>query len=158
MGFIANGDIARIARIYSFKSVYDKEFAKVELDFEDYEQNIDAIVMLDTLELDAPSLGYDEYKEFFNKVMDDYQDIKSAYQRIKKVKKNDFFNALQIKFAYAVTCHKAQGGQWHTIFIDQTYFTPQRVNADYFRWLYTALTRATDRVYLVNFDSAFLAV
>ncbi len=155
IGFLANGDIARIARIYSFNSLYDKEFAKVELDFEDYEQNIDAIVMLDTLELDAASLAYDDYKEFFNKVMDDYQNIKSSYQRIQKVKKNEYFNALQIKFAYAVTCHKAQGGQWHTVFIDQTYFTPQRVNAEYFRWLYTALTRATNRVFLVNFDSEF---
>ncbi len=87
--------------------------------------------------------------------MDDYQNVKSSYQRLKKVKKNEFFNALQIKFAYAVTCHKAQGGQWHTVFIDQTYFTPQRVNAEYYRWLYTAMTRATDRVFLVNFDSEF---
>ncbi len=155
IGFLANGDIARISRIYSFTEIYDRQFARVELDLEDYNDSLDALVMLDTLELEAPSLDYEQYKEFFNRVMEDYADIPSSYQRIRKVKKNEFFNALQIKFAYAVTCHKAQGGQWHTVFIDQTYFTTERVDTDYFRWLYTALTRATNQVFLVNFTEDF---
>ncbi len=153
--FLANGDIARVSRIYSFRKLYDRSFARVELELEDYEDSIDAIVMLDTLELDAPSLSYEEYKEFFNRVMEDYSDIKSSYQRLIKTKRNEYFNALQIKFAYAVTCHKAQGGQWNTVFIDQTYFSPDRVDTEYFRWLYTALTRATAEVYLVNFADEF---
>ncbi len=155
-GFIANGDIGRISAIYSFHDIYDLHFARVGLDLQDYGAQIDALVLLDTLMMDTPAMPYDDYKELFNKVMEDYGHLPSSYQRILKVKKNEFFNALQIKFAYAVTCHKAQGGQWHTVFIDQTYFTPQNADREYLRWLYTAITRATNQVYLVNFHQSFL--
>ncbi len=155
--FIANGDIARISAIYSYKELYGKEFAKVTLDFDDYKVSLDTLIMLDILELEAPAMPYEEHKEFFNTVMEDYQDIENPRKRFVMVKKNEFFNALQVKFAYAVTCHKAQGGQWHTVFIDQTYFNNSMIDTDYFRWLYTAVTRATSRVYLVNFADDFFA-
>ncbi len=154
-GFIANGDIGRISAIYSYHDLYDLHFARVSIDLQDYGTAVDALVMLDTLNMDTPSMPYDDYKSLFNKIIEDYSNIPSSYQRILKVKKNKFFNALQIKFAYAVTCHKAQGGQWHTVFIDQTYFNPQNTDHQYLRWLYTAITRATHQVYLVNFHDSF---
>ncbi len=154
-GFIANGDIGRITAIYSFHELYDLHFARVGIDLQDYGTQIDALVLLDTLMMDTPAMPYDNYKELFNKVMEDYGHLPTSYQRILKVKKNEFFNALQIKFAYAVTCHKSQGGQWHTIFVDQTYFNPQTTDRQYLRWLYTAITRATTQVYLVNFHESF---
>ncbi len=154
-GFIANGDIGRIISIQSFHELYDLRFARVGIDLQDYGTQMDALVMLDTLAMDTPSMPYEQYKELFNKVMEDYGQLPSSYQCILKTKKNEFFNALQIKFAYAVTCHKAQGGQWDTVFVDQTYFNPQNSDHQYLRWLYTAITRATKQVYLVNFHESF---
>ncbi len=153
--FIANGDIGRITAIYSRHEIYGYNFARVGINLQDYGAEIEALVMLDTLLIDAPAMPYEQYKELFNTIMQDYQNIPSSYQRVLKTKKNEFFNALQIKFAYAVTCHKAQGGQWHTVFVDQTYFNPQQTDREYLRWLYTAITRATHRVYLVNFHDSF---
>ncbi|RLD57143.1 MAG: ATP-dependent endonuclease, partial [Bacteroidetes bacterium] len=100
-------------------------------------------------------LPYKDYQRLFEEVMKDYEDIPSKRKRIEKVKNNPYFNALQIKFAYALTCHKTQGGQWESVFIDQGYLTEERVNTEFFRWLYTAFTRATKKLYLINFHERF---
>ena len=114
-----------------------------------------AWILLDTLLAEGPSLSRDAMREFFFKVNDDYKHVKGKKHRTDAVREDPFFNALQVKYAYAVTCHKAQGGQWKHVFVDQGYITEERLNLDYYRWLYTALTRATDKVYLVNFREEF---
>ena len=111
--------------------------------------------MLDVLHLDSPSLPAEKSKELFNNILADYMNIKSKRKQFDAVKKDPYFNALQIKFSYAVTCHKAQGGQWERVFIDQGMFNRQEVTIDYLRWFYTALTRATEKLYLVNFSDEF---
>lgn len=153
--FIANGDIVHISNIKSFEKMYDYAYANAEIFLPDYDAFIDAKIMLDVLDLEAPSLSYDSYKEYFEKVSESYEDEKNRQKRFEKILNDEYLNALQIKFAYAVTCHKAQGGQWHSVFIDQSYINQDMLNIDFFRWLYTALTRATDKVYLVNFKDDF---
>ena len=111
--------------------------------------------MLDVLHLDTPALPAEKNREFFNSIMEDYLDIRTRRKQYEAVRKDPYFNALQIKFAYAVTCHKAQGGQWERVFIDQGMFNRQEITVDYLRWLYTALTRATEKLYLVNFSESF---
>ncbi len=151
--FIANGDIAEIVNIQRYQSLYDYRFADVSLRFKDYNDlEIDAKIMLDTLSIDTASLPNKENREFFYKVREDYSDQTTKKKQFQAVREDKFFNALQVKFAYAVTCHKAQGGQWHTVFIDHGFLTDEMINTDYLRWLYTAFTRATNKVYLVNFD------
>jgi len=154
-GFIANGDIAEVRKIRKYEERYGFRFADMLLKFPDYDLEIEAKVMLDVLHLDTPALPADRNKELFQSVLSDYLDIKIRRKQFEAVKKNLYFNALQIKFAYAVTCHKAQGGQWERVFIDQGMFNRNEVTIDYLRWFYTALTRSTDRVYLVNFAEDF---
>ncbi len=153
--FIANGDIAEVKRIRKYEERYGFRFADMTLWFPDYNFEIDSKVMIDVLHIDSPSLPADKNSELFHSVLEDYQDIKTRRKQYDAVKSDKYFNALQIKFAYAVTCHKAQGGQWERVFIDQGMFNRNEITIDYLRWFYTALTRSTDRVYLVNFSDDF---
>jgi exodeoxyribonuclease-5 len=150
-GFIANGDIAEVRRIKKYEERYGFHFADMVLKFADYNLEIESKVMMDVLHLDTPALPTEKNKELFQNVLSDYVHIKSRRKQYDAVKKDPYFNALQIKFAYAVTCHKAQGGQWERVFIDQGMFNRNEITIDYLRWFYTALTRSTDKVYLVNF-------
>ena len=156
-GFIANGDIAEVRRIRKYEERYGFRFADMLLWFADYKLEIEAKVMLDILHLDTPALPPDKSKELFQNVMADYVNLKTRRKQYEAVRENQYFNALQIKFAYAVTCHKAQGGQWERVFIDQGMFNRNEITIDYLRWFYTALTRSTDRVYLVNFSNDFFS-
>ena len=155
-GFIANGDIAEVKRIRKYEERYGFRFADMVLKFPDYNLEIESKVMMDVLHLDTPALPSEKNKELFQNVLADYIHIKTRRKQYDAVKKDPYFNALQIKFAYAVTCHKAQGGQWERVFIDQGMFNRNEITIDYLRWFYTALTRSTDRVYLVNFAEDFL--
>jgi exodeoxyribonuclease-5 len=154
-GFIANGDIAEVKRISSYEERYGFHFADMVLYFADYKLEIESKVMMDVLHLDSPALPPEKNKELFHNVLADYVHIKTRRKQYDAVKKDPYFNALQIKFAYAVTCHKAQGGQWERVFIDQGMFNRNEISIDYLRWFYTALTRSTDKVYLVNFAEDF---
>jgi exodeoxyribonuclease-5 len=153
--FIANGDIAEVKKIRRYEERYGFRFADMVLKFPDYDLEIESKVMMDVLHLDTPALPSDKSKELFQNILADYVSIKTRRKQFESVKKNPYFNALQIKFAYAVTCHKAQGGQWERVFIDQGMFNRNEITIDYLRWFYTALTRSTDRVYLVNFAEEF---
>lgn len=154
--FIANGDIAEIVRISSYKERYGYRFADLTLKFHDYNNiEIDAKVILDTLTSEKASLSYEQNKELYAKIEEDFEEIKNKSTRYKKIKKHPFFNALQIKFAYAITCHKAQGGQWKKVFIDQGWITEEMVNKEFLRWLYTAFTRSSNELNLVNFKKEF---
>ena len=149
--FIANGDIAVVQRVRHIHELYGFRFAEVTMTFPDYDDyELTAITMLDTLTTEAPALTRERQEQLYNKVMEDYRDIPNKSERLKKLKDDKYYNALQIKFAYAATCHKAQGGQWAHIYIDQGYMTDDMLSSDYFHWLYTALTRATEKVFLVN--------
>lgn len=154
-GFIANGDIAEVKRIRKYEERYGFRFADMVLRFGDYNLEIESKVMMDVLHLDTPALPSEKNKELFQSVLADYQYIKTRKMQFEAVKNDPFFNALQIKFAYAVTCHKAQGGQWERVFIDQGMFNRNEITIDYLKWFYTALTRSTDKVYLVNFAEDF---
>lgn len=153
--FIANGDIAEITRVGKYRELYGFRFAEVDLRILDYNLEISTYILLDTLTSEAPALTNDENLRLFNAVMEDYADIKNKRDRIKKVKENPYFNALQVKFSYAITCHKAQGGQWKNVFIDHGWLTEEMVNTEFKRWLYTAFTRPTEQLYLVNFSDNF---
>lgn len=149
--FIANGDIAMIRRVRRQRELYGFRFEDATLSFPDYDDlEMEVTLLLDTLHSEAPSLKRDESERLFSNVMEDYADIPSRKEKMKKLRENEHFNALQIKYAYAVTCHKAQGGQWKNIFIDQGFVPEDGRDVEYYRWLYTALTRATQTVYLVN--------
>ena len=154
--FLANGDMAVVRRIRREREMYGFRFADVTLDFPDYDDfELEATVLLDTLTSEAPSLTKKDADRLFNAVMEDYADITVKAERYKEMRRNPYFNALQIKSAYAVTCHKAQGGQWHTVFLDRGWIPPETIGTpEYYRWLYTAFTRATHRVYLVNWPAA----
>jgi len=154
--FIANGDIAEIMRIHKYQDLYGFRFADVTLRFPDYQNmQVACKIMLDTLNIEAAALGQEEGKALYQAILEDFPDIKSKRKQYEKVREHPFFNALQVKFAYAVTCHKAQGGQWETVFIDQGYITDHMLNVEYLRWLYTAFTRATKKLYLINFASRY---
>lgn len=155
-GFIANGDICEILQIYSTKLLYGFHFAEVKVRMVDYpNQNpFDTVVLLDTLHLETPSLSYEDSNKLYQEVLSDYVDQKSKYKQMLSVKNNRYFNALQIKFSYAVTCHKSQGGQWDTVFIEQPYL-PDGQSIPYLRWLYTAITRAQQKVYLIGFGDTY---
>lgn len=156
MEFIANGDIARLTRIRRYEELYGFRFAEARLEFPDYDDvEIEGKILLDTLMSDAPSLSREEGSRLFYAIGEDYPEIKNKAKRNKLVMESPYYNALQIKFAYAVTCHKAQGGQWSAVFIDRMLFGDEPMNRDLMRWLYTALTRATDRLYFVNFEDRF---
>ncbi|MCK6650415.1 MAG: AAA family ATPase [Bacteroidia bacterium] len=156
-GFIANGDIIQISRVGKIQEMYGFRFADVRIKLIDYpdEPEIDVRLLLDTIMTEAPALSQAENKKLFDSVLLDYNDIADRRMRLKKVKEDPFFNALQVKFAYAVTCHKAQGGQWDCVFVEQGYLTDEMLNVEYLRWLYTALTRAKKKLYLVNFNKEF---
>ncbi len=155
-GFIANGDIVKVLEIFAIKELYGFRFAEVKVQMVDYPKMapFETVVILDTLESNTPSLTYDDSNRLYQEVMKDYEDETSKYKKFLKVKNNKFFNALQIKFSYAMTCHKSQGGQWHTVFIEQPYL-PNGIDKDYLRWLYTAVTRASDKLYLIGFKDDF---
>ena len=156
MSFIANGDIACLKRIRRFEDLYGFHYANAVLEFADYDNTeIECKILLDTISSESPSLTYEQSQQLFAEVEKDYLDIKSKIKRFKEIRENEYFNALQIKFSYAVTCHKAQGGQWKAVFIDRFLFGDEPMTRDMLRWLYTAITRATERVYLVNFDERF---
>lgn len=151
-GFIANGDICEILRINRVVDLYGFRFAEVNLRMIDYpkQRPIDTVVLLDTLHSETPSLSYEDSNRLYQEVAKDYTHEKSKYKQLLGIKKNKYFNALQIKFSYAVTCHKSQGGQWNTVFVEKPYL-PEGPDIAYLRWLYTALTRAKDKVYLIGF-------
>lgn len=155
IGFIANGDIAEVRKIRRYEDRYGFRFADMELYFRDYDLELESKVILDVLNLDSPALPSDRSRDLFNNILLDYVHLKSRRKQYEAVRNDKYFNALQIKFAYAVTCHKAQGGQWDRVFIDQGMFNRNEITIDYLRWLYTALTRSTDKVYLVNFSDEF---
>lgn len=149
--FIANGDRCMVRRVSHFMDLYGFHFADATLlfpDFDNYE--LDTKLILDTLTSEAPSLSRGQNEQLFNAVMEDYQDISSKLDRMKALRKDKYFNALQVKFAYAVTCHKAQGGQWRHVYLDQGYMTDDMLTPDYIHWLYTAFTRAKEKLFLVN--------
>ncbi|MBQ7156779.1 MAG: AAA family ATPase [Bacteroidaceae bacterium] len=151
--FIANGDTALVRRVRNEREFYGFRFADCELVFPDYDDfEMEITVLLDTLNAEAPALTQEQQNKLFNGVYDDYFDLKTKPEKLKAMKNDPYFNALQIKYAYAVTCHKAQGGQWTNVFIDQGYMTEDMLGPDYFRWLYTAITRATKRVFFVNWN------
>ncbi len=149
--FLANGDIAMVERVRNVRELYGFRFADCTLCMPDYSDlEFDATVLLDTLHAEAPALPRDRQEQLYQAVLEDYQDLPNKRERLKKLREDSYFNALQVKYAYAVTCHKAQGGQWSHVFIDQGYMTEEMLDRDYVRWLYTALTRATATVYFVN--------
>ena len=156
MNFIANGDIARLKRIRRFEEFYGFRFVDAVVEFPDYEDTeIECKLLLDTLTSESPSLTREESSRLFYEVEKDYTEIRSKLKRFREIRENPHFNALQIKFSYAVTCHKAQGGQWRAVFVDRCLFGDEPMTRDLLRWLYTALTRATEKLYLVNFDKSF---
>jgi len=154
--FIANGDIAEIVAINGYEELYGFRFANVSLHFLDYgDIELDCKIFLETLSLETASFGSDQNRKLFDAVSEDYIDVRNKRQRWKKIKENPYFNALQVKYAYALTCHKAQGGQWKAVFIDHGYLTEDMLDTEYYRWLYTAFTRPTEKLFLVNFDKGF---
>ena len=155
-GFIANGDIIEVQRIKNIVELYGFTFATVTVKMVDYPNQpaFETVLLLDTLTSESPSLTYDESNQLYNEVMKDFEDEKHQYRKFLKVKNSPHFNALQVKFSYAMTCHKSQGGQWHTVFIEQPYL-PNGIDIDYIRWLYTAVTRAKEKLYLIGFKDDF---
>lgn len=156
-GFIANGDIVEVLNILRTEELYGFRFADVNIRMVDYpgEPHLEVKILLDTIMAEQPSLSSDKSKLIYENIMMDYQDIPDKKKRLKKLKENPYYQALQVKFAYAVTCHKAQGGQWKSVFVEQGYLTDEMIDKNYQRWLYTALTRATEKLYLVNFHEKF---
>lgn len=156
MSFIANGDIALLKRIRRFEDFYGFHFADAVLSFGDYgDTEIECKILLDTLSSESPSLTREQSRQLFDEVEKDYMDTASRLKRFRQIRENQHYNALQVKFAYAVTCHKAQGGQWRAVFVDRCLFGDEPMTRDMLRWLYTAVTRATEKLYLVNFDERF---
>ena len=155
-GFIANGDIIQVLEILRFKDLYGFKFAEVMVQMVDYPRMkpFETVLLLDTLTSETPSLPYEESNKLYQQVQLDYASEKSKYKKFLAVKSNKYFNALQVKFSYAITCHKSQGGQWNTVFVEQPYL-PNGIDKDYLRWLYTAITRAKDRLYLIGFKNDF---
>ena len=155
-GFIANGDICEVLKIFSIKELYGFKFAEVELRMIDYPdmQPFETVLLLDTLTSESPSLTYEESNKLYQTIKEDYAHEKSKFKQFLAIKNNKYFNALQVKFSYSMTCHKSQGGQWKTVFIEQPYL-PDGVSKEYFRWLYTAMTRAQEKLYLISFKDDF---
>lgn len=156
-GFIANGDIIEIVQLKGYHELYGFEFAEVEVQLIDYpeEPSFDTLLLLDTLTSESPSLSYEENNMLFQEVMKDYYDLSTKKARIQAVKNNKYFNALQVKFANALTCHKTQGGQWDVVFLEQPWIPEDKMDEDTARWFYTAITRATQKLYLVNFKDLY---
>ena len=158
IAFIANGDRAVVRRVRHVHELYGFRFAEVTMTFPDYDDyELTATVLLDTLTSEAPALTREQQEQLYNKVMEDYADISQKAERLKRVREDKYYNALQVKFAYAATCHKAQGGQWSHVYVDQGYMTDDMLTPDYLHWLYTAFTRATEQLYLVNWPKTQIA-
>lgn len=155
-GFIANGDIIEVLEIFSIQEIYGFRFAEVKVRMVDYPKMrpFETVLLLDTIDAETPSLPYEESNRLYQEVMKDYENETSKYKKFLKVKSNKHFNALQVKFSYAITCHKSQGGQWNTVFVEQPYL-PNGIDKDYLRWLYTAVTRAKEKLYLIGFKDDF---
>ncbi len=155
-GFIANGDIIEILEIFKIEELYGFRFAEVKIRMVDYPkmQPFETVLLLDTIEAETPSLSYDDANRLYQEVMKDFENETSKYKKFLKVKGSKHFNALQVKFSYAITCHKSQGGQWNTVFVEQPYL-PNGIDVDYLRWLYTAITRAKETLYLIGFKDDF---
>ena len=149
--FIANGDRARVMRVRNMRELYGFHFADLTLSLPDYDGlEMTVTTMLDSLQSESPSLTREQNEQLFQQVMADYQHLPYKADRYKALRQDPYFNALQVKYAYAVTCHKAQGGQWAHVYVDQGYMTDDMLSPDYLHWLYTAFTRATEKLYLVN--------
>ncbi|WP_298487097.1 AAA family ATPase [uncultured Maribacter sp.] len=155
-GFIANGDIIEVLEIFRFKEIYGFKFAEVKVTMVDYpnQKPFETVLLLDTISAESPSLSYEDGNKLYQEVMKDYEQESSKYKKFLAVKNNKFFNALQVKFSYAITCHKSQGGQWNTVFVEQPYM-PNGIDREYLRWLYTAVTRAKKQLYLIGFKNDF---
>ncbi|WP_432221172.1 ATP-dependent DNA helicase [Flavobacterium sp. TMP13] len=155
-GFIANGDIIEVLEIFNIQELYGFKFAKVKIRMVDYpsQKPFETVLLLDTIKSESPSLTYEESNRLYEEVMKDYDGETTKYKKFQKVKANEYFNGLQVKFSYAITCHKSQGGQWNTVFIEQPYL-PNGIDRDYIRWLYTAMTRAKNKLYLIGFKDDF---
>ena len=155
-GFIANGDIIEIKKVNGIFELYGFRFAKIKAQMVDYpDMNaFETVIILDTLTTNTPSLTFEQSQELYKEILKDYADIKSKYKQFLKVKSNEFFNALQVKFSYAMTCHKSQGGQWNTVFVEQPYL-PEGLDQNSLRWLYTACTRAKTKLYLIGFQNNY---
>ncbi len=156
VGFIANGDICEILEIYNFKDLYNFHFAEVKLRMIDYPNQapFETVILLDTLHSESPSLSYDDSNKLYQEIAKDYANERSKYKMMLAIKNNKYFNALQVKFAYAMTCHKSQGGQWENVFVEQPYL-PNGQDISYIRWLYTAITRAQKKLYLIGFKDEY---
>ena len=152
ISFLANGDIVEVLEIYSIKELYTFKFAEIKIKLVDYPEQpvIDTVIILDTLNSDSPNLTYEQSNLLYNEVQKDYSNLKSNYKRFVKIKENRFFNALNVKFSYSLTCHKSQGGQWPIVFIEKPYLK-DGIDIDYLRWLYTAVTRSEKKLYLIGF-------
>ena len=157
VNFLANGDLVEVMKIRNFEERYGLRFAILELRLLDYadEPYFEAKVILDTLYSSSPSLTREQYRSLYDQVSEDYADLANKTERMEYIRKDPFLNALQVKFAYAITCHKAQGGQWKAVFVDQGYLVEDQVDTEFVRWLYTAVTRASEELYLVNFSPTF---
>lgn len=157
IGFIANGDIVEVLALRNHEELYGFRFADATVRFIDYPDapTLDCKIILNTLHSESPSLTSDESRRLYDAVAEDYADLPTRAERHKAVRSNPYYNALQVKFAYALTCHKTQGGQWDTVIVEQGYLTDEMLNKEYLRWLYTAITRATGKVYLLNFEDRF---
>ncbi|MBN2813181.1 MAG: AAA family ATPase [Bacteroidales bacterium] len=155
LDFVANGDIVRVVKTRKYEERYGFRFARAVLQLIDYDVEFEAWIMLDTLVAEKASLSQDDNKRLYYSVLEDYAQLESRSKQYKAVKEDEFFNALQVKYAYAITCHKAQGGQWKSVFIDQGYVDTDNIDLEYLRWLYTAITRATEELFFVNFAKAF---
>jgi exodeoxyribonuclease-5 len=156
LGFIANGDIAEVVKIRKYEEKYGFHFVNVTLRLIDYKDiEIDCKVILDTLTMETPSLSQTDQKKLFDEISADYPEIRNKKTLWEKIRENEYFNALQVKFSYALTCHKSQGGQWKAVFLDHGYLTEEMIDREYLRWAYTAFTRPTERLYLVNFNKEF---
>nr|WP_321523195.1 AAA family ATPase [uncultured Macellibacteroides sp.] len=157
MDFIANGEIVQVLRVKNTTEIYGFRFCDVTVRFQDYDLEIDMKILLDTLQTEAPALPKELNDKLFYAILEDYQDIPSKAGKMKKMKEDPHYNVTQIKYAYAITCHKAQGGQWMNVFLDIGYITEEMLGEDFYRWLYTAMTRATHRLYLVNLPDQFVS-
>jgi exodeoxyribonuclease-5 len=156
-GFLANGDFVEITKVIRFEEMHGFRFANLQLRLLDYPEQpeFEAKIILDTLHSFAPNLSGEEGKRLYEKVIEDYEYITNKKERKEAIRRDSYLNALQVKFAYALTCHKSQGGQWSAVFVDQGYLTDENVNTDFLRWLYTAMTRATNELFLMNFNPQF---
>jgi exodeoxyribonuclease-5 len=156
VSFIANGDIAKVLRIKKYYDLYGYRFADISCQLTDYQGiELDFRIVLDSISSEGAGFTMEAQEQFFRKILEDYQEVTPVRKQYEQARENEFYNALQVKFAYAITCHKAQGGQWKAVFIDLGYFTDEYLSRELVRWLYTAVTRATEKIYLVNFPDGF---